>query len=169
MATILRGGIGHLDEVVSVWAEATTARDGEPDVARLDIARVLEQNGAVLVVALDTVPDVALGTAPDAPPEKGDVLAFALAAPIADGERRAAEVAYVGVRPRSWGGGLGTAVMRLMVDELKAEKFDTAYLMVYEDNPAAVHVYEQLGWRRDGNPTPHPRTGRLERRYRLHL
>lgn len=80
-----------------------------------------------------------------------------------------AEVEYAGVRPGSWGGGLAHGVLELMCSELAEGGFTGAQLMVYVANCRAVSVYEHLGWRADGSPTPHPRTGKPEQRYRRTL
>jgi ribosomal protein S18 acetylase RimI-like enzyme len=56
-----------------------------------------------------------------------------------------------------------------MCDELAAEGFTDAQLMVYVSNDRAVDLYQRLGWRPEGSPTPHPRTGKPEQRYRLAL
>ena len=75
MTTVLRGDDSHVDGAARVWAEATAARDGDPDVAppedsRPIIARVLDRPGAVLAVALD---------------QGNQVVAFAMAAPAPAG------------------------------------------------------------------------------------
>jgi ribosomal protein S18 acetylase RimI-like enzyme len=161
---VLRGDKSHLDGAAQVWAEATAARDGDPDVAPLEfsrpiIARVLGRPGAVLVVALG---------------EDERVVAFAVAEPVPAGAEAGshattAEVQYVGVQPELWGAGLGRSVLRLMCAELAAAGFLDAQLMVYVDNIRAAGLYEELGWRPEGTPVPHTRTGKAEQRFRLRL
>lgn len=162
--TVLRGDNRHLDGAAMVWAEATAARDGHSDVAPLEvsrpiIARVLDQPGAVLVVALD---------------DGEQVVAFAVAEPVParagpGAAVQTAEVRYVGVGPQRWGAGLGRSVLRLLCAELAGAGFIEAQLLVYVDNTQAVGLYEQLGWQSEGIPAPHSRTGKPEQRYRLRL
>jgi hypothetical protein len=45
----------------------------------------------------------------------------------------------------------------------------TVELMVYLEGSRALRLYERQGWSADGDPTPHPRTGRLEQRHALAL
>ena len=159
-----RGDKSHLNGAAQVWAEATAARDDDPDVAPLEfsrpiIARVFGQPGAVLVIALD---------------EYEQVVAFAVAEPVlasAEPEMpaKSAEVQYVGVQPRLWGTGLGRRVVQHLCAELAADGFLEAQLLVYVDNSRALSLYQQLGWRPQGTPAPHPRTGKPEQRYHLEL
>lgn len=158
----MRGDRSHVGGAAQVWAEATAARDGDHDVAPLEISRpviasVLGRPRAVLVVALD---------------EDNQVMAFAVAAPAHDGTASpasTAEVEYVGVRPGKWGAGLARSVLRLLCAELAANGFTDAQLLVYVSNRRAAGLYEQLGWQPQGSPRPHPRTGKPEQRYRLTL
>lgn len=162
MTRVLRGDASHLDGAAHVWAEATTARDGDPEVAPLELSRpiiasVLRQPRAVLVVALD---------------DAGQVVAFAVAAPARDGmavSATTAEVEYVAVRPRHWGAGLARGVLRRLCAELAADGFTGAQLLVYVSNRRGVRLYEQLGWQPRGSPRPHPRTAKPEQRYCLSL
>jgi GNAT superfamily N-acetyltransferase len=161
---VLRGDERHLNGAAQVWAEATAARDGDPGVVLVEFSRpiiagVFGQPGAVLVIALD---------------EDDQAVAFAVAEPLlADAEpgmpAESAEVRYVGVRPELWGTGLGRRVVPYLCAELAADGFLEAQLLVYLDNSRAVSLYQQLGWRPQGSPAPHPRTGKLEQRYRLKL
>jgi ribosomal protein S18 acetylase RimI-like enzyme len=161
---VLRGDESHLNGAAQVWAEATAARDGDPDVAALQcsrpiIAGAFGQPGAVLVIALD---------------EDEQVAGFAVAEPLlADAEpgmpAESAEVQYVGVQPELWGTGLGRRVVQHLCAELTADGFLEAQLLAYVDNSRAVSLYQQLGWRPQGTPAPHPRTGKPEQRYRLKL
>jgi ribosomal protein S18 acetylase RimI-like enzyme len=158
VTTALRGGTAHLDGAAQVWAEATAARDGDPDVAPLSdsrpvIAAVLDQPGAVLAVALG---------------ERGQVTAFAVARP-AGGPPATAEIEYAGVQPGRWGSGLGSSVLRFLCAELAAAGYQEAQLLCYLENHRAVRLYERLGWQAVGSPSPHRRTGKPEQRYRLPL
>lgn len=163
VATILLGDKGHIDGVAQVWAEATAARDGHPDVASLEVSRpiiaeVFGRPGAVLVVALD---------------EDEQVVAFAVAEPVTahapSAAATTAEIRYVGVQPRLWSTGLGRGVLQLLCAELGTAGFRDVQLLVYADNTQAAGLYEQLGWQPEGSPLPHPRTGKPEQRYRLRL
>lgn len=163
VTTVLRGDHSHIDGAAQVWAEATATRDGDPDVAPLEIsrpiiARVFDRPRGVLVVALG----------------KGNLVeAFAVAAPAQDGTASSpastAEVEYVGVRPGRWGAGLAGSVLRMLCAELAADGFTDAQLLVYVSNRRAAGLYAQLGWQPQGSPRLHPRTGMPEQRYRLML
>ncbi len=145
----------HLAEAAVIWAEATAARDGDPEVAPLEqalpvIQRVIGSSPrSLLVVAID---------------EDERVVGFAAIEPLAT-DAATAEIRYLGVRPGNWGAGVGRrlagALPRL------ATGFTHGELEVYVDNPRAVALYESLGWSPHGDARPHPRSGRLEQRYRL--
>lgn len=79
-----------------------------------------------------------------------------------------AEISYVGAAPDRWGEGLAAMALRGVTRQLAAVGYDSAQLLVYADNLAARRLYERLGWTADAAPpTPHPRIGRPEQRYRL--
>lgn len=159
MTRLVRGDRSHIDGAARVWADATAFRDGNPEAAPLEksrplIARVVGQPRSVLVVALDDTEQVA---------------GFAAAAPAIEGEGNitgTAEVEYVGVRPGGWGTGLARGILELLCAELAADDFTRAQLLVYVSNRRAVALYERLGWRAEGSPQPHRRTGKPEQRYR---
>jgi ribosomal protein S18 acetylase RimI-like enzyme len=54
------------------------------------------------------------------------------------------------VLPEYWGAGLGAALMRAGMRELRALGQDSATLWVLRDNQRARRFYERLGWRPDG-------------------
>ncbi len=83
------------DAVAQLWAETTAARDGRDEVAPLDRSR------PVIDAVLDGSPRSVLLVGRD----DQQVVAFAAAAPV---DERTAEVRYIGVSPRAWGGGVGT-------------------------------------------------------------
>lgn len=159
MPTIIDGTDSHLDIAAQIWAEATSTRDGDDDVAPLNIsrpiiARVLESSRrALLLVILN---------------DAGEAVGFAAIAPVPENAEMA-EFHYVGVSPYVWGGGFGKQLMAAVPAVLKERDFTAAKLAVYADNPRAVRLYEHLGWRRHGDPAPHPRSGRTEQEYRLSI
>ena len=53
-----------------------------------------------------------------------------------------------------WGGGLGSFLMQLAVDQAKANGFEQLELGVYSDNTRAIHLYEKFGFERCGT-MPH--------------
>ncbi|MFI8344504.1 mycothiol synthase [Streptomyces sp. NPDC085639] len=59
---------------------------------------------------------------------------------------RLGEVYVVGVRPGAQGGGLGKALTAIGLRHLAAKGLPTAMLYVDADNPAALSVYEGLGF-----------------------
>jgi GNAT superfamily N-acetyltransferase len=149
----------HLDEAATIWAEATAARDGDAEVAPVSVARPIIQRviesspRSLLLVALDPA---------------GQVVGFAAVAPTA-GHDSTADIRYLAVRPGHWGGGVARQMMEALPGLLTAAGFTHGELDVYLDNPRAVQLYEGQGWRPYGDAAPHPRSGRLEQRYRLDL
>jgi ribosomal protein S18 acetylase RimI-like enzyme len=149
----------RLDEAATIWASATAARDGAAEVAPLSLARPVIQRvterspRSLLLVALD--PDDA-------------VVGFAAVEPM-PADESTADIRYLAVHPGSWGGGVGRQLMLALPAHLSAAGFTHGELDVYLDNRRAVDLYERHGWRPCGDPTPHPRSGRLEQRFRLGL
>jgi ribosomal protein S18 acetylase RimI-like enzyme len=152
------GGHGDVDGMARVWAAATAARDELATPASLADARepilaALGDPGAMAVLAVDD-----------------DVVAFAVATTASPSDEREAEVRFVGVAPSRWREGLGARVMASLVAALRGRGYEAARLLVYVDNAAAIALYERCGWRAAGEPpSVHPRSGRLEQRYRLEL
>jgi ribosomal protein S18 acetylase RimI-like enzyme len=149
----------RVDAVAQIWAEATAARDGEAEIAPLEVSRPLIQ------AVLDGSPRSLLLVADDG----GETVGFAAVEPWAQAreEDAIAEVRYVGVSPRAWGGGVGRQLVAALPDLLAQAGYEQAVLKVYLDNSRAVRLYEGLGWHAEGPPAPHPRSGKLEQLYRL--
>jgi ribosomal protein S18 acetylase RimI-like enzyme len=149
----------YLDEAGQIWAEATAARDGVPEIAPITESRPIIEgvvNGrpsGLLLVALDRA---------------GAAVGFA-AIELPAGAGGVAEVRYLGVIPGLWGKGAAAALLGAVADELRNRGFREAILFVYEDNPRAVRLYRRLGWRPQLEAHTHPRSGRLERRYAIEL
>ncbi|WP_351229919.1 mycothiol synthase [Streptomyces sp. NPDC002133] len=61
-------------------------------------------------------------------------------------EEQLGEVYVIGIRPDAQGTGLGKALTAVGLRHLAAEGVPTAMLYVDADNPAALRVYEQLGF-----------------------
>jgi ribosomal protein S18 acetylase RimI-like enzyme len=148
-------GSGDIDVAAQIWAEATAARDGDEDVADLCVSRPAIE--AVLARSPQSFVLIAYATS---------AAGFAAVEPA--GERRA-QVSYLGVRPGSWGRGVGELLLREVQSRLAATGYQSAELQVYVDNARAVALYERLGWRPLGAPALHPRTGKPEQRYELRL
>lgn len=66
--------------------------------------------------------------------------------------RHRAEIG-ISIRKDYWGHGLGTAMLRAVIEQTKANGFEQIELGVYEDNAAAVHLYEKFGFRKVGKKT----------------
>ncbi|MEU9510812.1 GNAT family N-acetyltransferase [Micromonospora sp. NPDC048170] len=147
----------HLDEAATVWAETTAARDGEAEIAPLELAR------PVIQAVVDSSPRSFLLVALDADDR---VVGFAAVEPVSRDESTA-EVRYLGVRPTSWRRGVGRQLLLALPTCLAAAGFARGELAVYTDNHRAIRLYEGRGWVSYGEPTPHPRSGRQEQRYRL--
>jgi ribosomal protein S18 acetylase RimI-like enzyme len=153
---LIDGTATHVDAAAAIWAEATARRDGDADVAPLELARPIIQR------VLDGsprafLPIVLAGETP---------AAFAAIAPAGEVEDREAEIHYLGVAPVWWGRGVGGFLLESVTRELKLRGFVQARLSVYADNPSAVRLYERMDWRVHGEGKIHPRSGRLEREYR---
>lgn len=63
--------------------------------------------------------------------------------------RHRAEIG-ISIRKDYWDLGLGTAMLRAVIEQTKANGFEQIELGVYEDNTAAVRLYEKFGFRRVG-------------------
>jgi ribosomal protein S18 acetylase RimI-like enzyme len=156
---LIDGAAAYVDAAALIWAEATARRDGDAEAAPLELARPIIQR------VLDGSPHAFLPIV-----LAGETTAaFAVIAPVGEVEDREAEIHYLGVAPAWWGRGVGGFLLKGVVRELKARNFAHARLFVYADNPAAVRLYERMGWQLRGEGKVHPRSGRIEREYRLTL
>jgi ribosomal protein S18 acetylase RimI-like enzyme len=153
-------GSQELEDAAQIWAEATAFRDGESDVA--DLADSLP----ILEAVLDRSPQsfVLLAQA-----DGGVVTGFVAVEPVAGTTSSRAQVSFLGVRPSMWGRGVAQLLLRQVRSRLANAGYIRAELLVYVTNVRAVALYERLGWKPVGTPTPHPRTGMPEQRYELAL
>ena len=73
--------------------------------------------------------------------------------------------------PEASGAGVGQALMRDVLDRLRAGGFEEAILWVLEDNPRTRRFYERAGWRADGSAKEEEWLGTRVReiRYRIVL
>lgn len=146
----------YLDEASQIWAEATAARDGDAEIAPVEVSRpildsvVNGSTGAVLLIAVD---------------DRGASVGFAAAQPVASELAHRAEPRYIGVRPRAWGTGVAAQLLLALERELRSRGFVEATLYVYLDNHRAVDLYRRLGWRPQAEVRVHPRSGRREQLY----
>ena len=149
-----------IDEAAQIWAEATAARGGRDEVPGLEDSRpviqsVLDRSEQSFLLIARSADGIAAG--------------FAAIEPVANRNEPTAEVAYFGVSPRCWGQGVGETLLLETRRRLKAAGYAAVELSVYVDNHRATALYERVGWRAFGQPTPHQRTGKPEQRYKLHL
>jgi len=145
----------HLDDAARIWAEATAARDGDPEpLSGLELAR------EVLHRALDPSQESLLLIAKG---DAGEVLGFAALAPVggAPSGRRTAELKYIGVQPGAWGRGIGGALLEATSSALREEGFSHAVLEVYVDNIRAIRLYQRWGWHTTGSGYLRPSSERI--------
>lgn len=76
----------------------------------------------------------------------GELIGFHWTKVHSEGATRIGEVYVVGIRPEAQGGGLGKALTAIGLRHLAAEGLPTAMLYVDADNPAALAVYERMGF-----------------------
>jgi ribosomal protein S18 acetylase RimI-like enzyme len=155
---VIAGPGEYLDEAGRIWAEATAFRDGSPDVAPLDAARAVIK--PVVGSSAQSLLLVALGN-------DNDALGFAVAVTAGPVHDRRAELRYLGVRPRAWGGGIAARLLAALRDALSSRGFVEAELWVYCDNRRAIDLYRRTQWRASADVRIHPRSGRREQRYTL--
>jgi RimJ/RimL family protein N-acetyltransferase len=69
---------------------------------------------------------------------------------------RHSEIGLVIGDPADWGRGFGSEAMRLVIGYgFRELNLNRIWLEVHEDNPAAIHLYEKLGFRREGTLRQH--------------
>lgn len=147
----------EIDAAAQIWAEATARRDGDTEVPTLNQAR------PVIEDAMNQSPSSVLlfASSADGQPE-----GFALLAPTQFDELQV-ELRYLGVRPAAWGRSVASTLLEAVATSVRDGHHTGAELWVYEDNARACLLYERHGWRPDGTPRTHNRSGRVERRYVL--
>jgi ribosomal protein S18 acetylase RimI-like enzyme len=148
-----------IDEAARIWAEATAARDQRAEVPALEDSRpviqgVLDRSSRAFLLIARCADGTAAGFAAIEPEP---------------GSNETAQISYIGVRPRLWGQRVGETLLLETCQRLKAARYASVELSVYVDNHRATALYQRLGWRAVGPPTPHPRTGKPEQRYELRL
>ncbi|MEK8144330.1 mycothiol synthase [Streptomyces sp. M10(2022)] len=77
---------------------------------------------------------------------EGELIGFHWTKKHTEGDEPLGEVYVVGVLPEAQGGGLGKALTAIGLRHLAAEGLPTAMLYVDADNPAALAVYERMGF-----------------------
>lgn len=86
-----------------------------------------------------------------------------------NGSARVAELSAVYVAPELWRRGLGTALVRTAMDELRGRAYSEATLWVFAENSAGRAFYFALGWQLDGTEDVHERSGQRTVRLRAEL
>lgn len=86
-----------------------------------------------------------------------------------DADGTVAEIGALNVRPDAWRTGVGAALMRDALNDLKADGWLTASLWVVDGNERAQNFYRWLGFELDGARKTHPPSGASEVRMRLLL
>jgi ribosomal protein S18 acetylase RimI-like enzyme len=101
--------------------------------------------------------------------EGGRIVGFVSAGPSED--RDAAEIQAIYVEPDRSGRGIGRALLRRAVDELRAGGHAEVVLWVLDGNDRAQRFYEAAGWRADGGAKVEAMEGvdLSQVRYRLSL
>jgi GNAT superfamily N-acetyltransferase len=79
----------------------------------------------------------------------------------ASDEEGVGEIYRFFVDPAHWGRGVGQALMRRALAELRAMGFEDVLLWVHAENPRARAFYEAGGWRPDGAEKEQESLGRL--------
>lgn len=162
LTVVVAGVDEYIDEAAEIWAEATSARDGDVEVPPLHVSRRL------IETVLDSSPRSLLLVAVG---HDGRAVGFAAVQPVSTVDEPDDEVRlrYLGVRPDAWGRGVAAQLLVALRARLEAAGCRRAQLGVYVDNFRAIALYERLGWSPFGRAAPHPRSGRLEQEYRLDL
>jgi len=142
-----------------IWAEATAHRDhrgvspSDIETGRSLIRDVMQASSrSRLLMAFSGAEAVGFAAAEEAPHEAGCALLH-----------------YFAVRPSVWGRGVATELLRTLAATLARDGFSRSILWVYTTNTRATRLYERVGWRREGQPFRHERTGRPMWQYGLDL
>ena len=101
----------------------------------------------------------------------GRVIGFCNAVPSRSGEPGTADLLTLYVEPEVVGTGVGAALMRRALDDLRARGYRAALLWVLEGNERARRFYERWGWVPDGARRSEEIWGAVaeEVRYRIEL
>lgn len=96
-------------------------------------------------------PDVAIWLAtPDVAPPIGYIVAGLCKLPVPNLEPRAGEIRRLYVRTTEQSGGLGTRLLKIALDWLRAEGFGPMYVGVWSANFGAQRLYERFGFEKIG-------------------
>jgi ribosomal protein S18 acetylase RimI-like enzyme len=103
--------------------------------------------------------------------QDGTLAGFAAAGPARDGDLppSAGELYTLYVDPVAQGAGVGTALLRHAVDELRAAGFAEAVLWTFAANELGRRFYTGAGWRVDGEAVQRERDEAPVIRYRREL
>lgn len=147
-------GADGLKDCAAIWADAKARRDQDPEPATVEdtlpgIRRRLSIDGAKLLLAR----------------RDGHLVGFALVAPRA----RSLEIFYLGVDPDAWGCGVGTRLLLSAQDHARGIGREMLELWVINDNERAIRVYERSGWVGTEEVKRDMSSGRLERRFLMHV
>lgn len=156
---VARGHEG-LDDAARIWAEATAARDGDRQIAPLEVARPLIES------AVSGSTESLLLIARAAP---GEAVGFAASGPSGAANERRAELRYLGVRPGAWRSGVARQLLQAIEEQLHGLGFVEAELWVNQDSPSAIALYRSAGWQRAPQVRVNPRSGRLMERFVLRI
>jgi ribosomal protein S18 acetylase RimI-like enzyme len=137
-------------ESAAIWARAKAQRDHDPEPATAEetmpgLRRRLLLDGAEMIPAR----------------RDGTCVGFTLFAP----RTQTLEVFYLAVDPGSWGGGIGSRLLRSAENHAREIGRTTLELWVISDNTRAIGVYENYGFVGTGEEKCDSASGRTERRF----
>jgi GNAT superfamily N-acetyltransferase len=84
---------------------------------------------------------------------KGEVQGFAVFGPARDGDISnlfAGELVALNVNPIAWSSGIGSALLKHVINCSNGKKWKFLYLWVVESNVRAISLYEKFGFENEG-------------------